>query len=295
MAYSLVSMAATRKGKARQAIEVFTEHVRKGQRIAPAQIPTLDLFDIVVQATELQALLAAYLPLANQSLLPSDARAILAWHALAIHIVHQQKVNFGKSSPTLIQALRIFGLSQRTQSSFNVPARVLWDDIHLLAYIQAVLYSLRMLRQITGYILNHLRPDPDSAVGAVSQFDDDQKLLEITRELHEMLSRMPSIADLFLDIPHLNRKSSEADIETRNETIARLTGVFAPGRELEDATKKPVISKAGRQAAGIEHENGGWISAKLSKRKRKSGRPTEPVIVPTHSANSFGILSEDKD
>ena len=293
LSYSLLFTTDSRQGKPEPpAASVVTEHARKGQRIVPTQVTVLNQSDITAAAEELESLLAVYLPPADQSCPVVEATTLLAWQAFAIHLVHKEKVKLNKATPTLTQVVRLFGYAHLTAPPLKTPARVSWDDIHLQANIQAVLYSLRMLYQITGYIVNKLSRCPEQAITTGSQFDDDEKLVNVSRSLHKALSALPPVADLFLDIPDLRRKVSDADIQTRNMLITRLKDVLSSENEPKHATGVPMFVEEESRATDIEHMDGVWITAKWKKKRRK-GQLIGLATVSVGSTNSFGLLSED--
>ena len=291
LAYSLLLQAYT--------TTTVTEYAKKGQRIASTSVSSLPRAEILVQAAQCCTLLASYLPpLTFDQSLPKveDATVLLSWYALAIHLVHQEKFKLDKSPPTLSHIIQLLGLPQANQFSLTTAPRVSWEDIHLLASIHTVLYSLRMLLQISGYFLNQLNHRPAAVAENGTQPSHDQELLETIRNLHEKLCSMPPIAALFHDIPHLRHKFSEADVAARNSTIMQLKGVLDPeSNPSSNSALEGIEAEERASHAGRKHEENiaDWIPAKLKKKKRRRTQQTNTTQTNTHSTNTFGLLSND--
>ncbi|KAJ9606830.1 hypothetical protein H2200_008840 [Cladophialophora chaetospira] len=284
LAYSmLVSLTLCKREQDKDCTTVITEYARRGQRIAPTTVPSLKRSDIVLQAAALEELLIIYL---------QRSTSLAAWYSLAVHIVHQEQVNLEKARPSVDQILRLFGLLQTRSLALKQSASITWDDIHILANIHAVLYSLRMLYQIIGHILKRpLRPrEPAIVPKSGLNSHHDEGLAKNTMRLHKLLSRMPSIAELFLDVPHLRTEIGKTNIETRNSMILHLQGAL--GHRVKSKPEKVILDEQGSQNANIEDQNGEWSSVK-PKGRRKGERHTVEVIEPSHSTNMFRLLLED--
>ncbi|OCT51793.1 hypothetical protein CLCR_08209 [Cladophialophora carrionii] len=288
----LLSSTRSRNDTPRQPAACVTEYARKGQRIASATVTGLKPADTIPRMAELEALLAIYVPPSSLGTAVSDTTTLLAWYALAIWLVHQEKVRLGKSPITFAQVVRLFGLPQMAAFPFKTPPRISWEAVHLLANIQAVLYSLRMLYQITRYIMNQLQHPSESATMASSDSGSVEGLSTGIATFHSTLSNMPPIADLFLDIPHLRWKLSEADIETRNLTIQRLRAVLEPTSQAGPGIHEAVCDE-GYQDTSTEHDEAVWTSAQAKRKKRKGRRQLETQIIPTKTTNIFRLLSDD--
>ncbi|EXJ58779.1 hypothetical protein A1O7_06209 [Cladophialophora yegresii CBS 114405] len=294
LGYTLLS-SSTRSRNARltQPAAPVTEYARKGQRISSATVTALKPSDAIPRMAELESLLAIYISPPSPGAAVNDRTALPAWYALAIHLVHQEKVKLDKSPLTLTQVARLFGLPQTAALTFKIPPRISWEDIHLLANIQAVLYSLRMLYQITGYIMNQMQLPSESAAMASPHPGNSEGLPTGIAALHSTLSNMPSIADLLLDITHLRQKLGEADIETRNMTIRCLKDVLEP-KSLPELAIQHSVRDEGNQDTSNEHDEAVWATAKpKKKKKRKRGRQLETQAIQTKSTNIFKLLSDD--
>jgi hypothetical protein len=285
LAYTLLSSSAISKNdRLGQSTAIVTEYARKGQRIASATVSALKPSDAISRMAELEALIAIYIPPTDSSSVVRDTAPLSAWHTLAIHLVHQEKVKLNKSPMTAAQVSRLLGQPQSSP-------RMSWEDIHLLANIHATLYSLRMLYQITGYVKNQTHDYSGSPAMESSHCGDNGELSKAVTSLHDVLSRMPSIADLFLDVPHLRRKLSEADMETRNWTVRCLNGVLEPKSQPVFAAETSLPGQSDGDTS-IENDEALWISAK-PKKKRKRERRSETMTVSAKTTNIFRLLSED--
>jgi len=249
------------------------EYARKGQRIVSRVVPVLGRQQIHERAVDvLEFLETASSALSATPLAPSAS--LLEWYIVALRIVHQQKRSAGKQAPNSTQIIHLLGLS-------SIPAaRTSWEDVHLLANAHAVLYSLRMLKQITTCIINHSPPESD----------DCELPLDRLRELNSRLEPLPPIASLFLDIPDLHSQiGSNLDLETRNGAIMRLRKSL----DLEDGADN---NNAEIQGPGDDQMEQQWTStAPNKKKKRKSSLRDEAVVAPQtmHGSNSFGLLMEE--
>ena len=279
MAYSiLLSSAMSEKNRT----DAVIEYARKGPRIAPATLIVLKRTGILSQAAHLEELLAAHLPPSDHGLPSSASAALLAWYTLATHLVHEEKLRLGKPLLPLSQVVRLLSLVQTA-----APPTINWDDLHLLANIHSVLYSLRMLYQITGYVIKQTSLRPGCAT--------DEEFSKITDSVHMSLSGMLPIADLFFDIPHLHGKFSDVTMETRNLTLLRLTELLEPGTFSPYSMGETSADSAERQDAEVEHGSGQWISAE-PKKQRKGGRYSERMNAPIRNKNNiFGLLPDEAD
>ncbi|EXJ67996.1 uncharacterized protein A1O5_08611 [Cladophialophora psammophila CBS 110553] len=268
----------------------MVECARKGQRITSLSVATLNVSELAKQAAELLQLLDTYISSCKQGPIPRNGATLVEWYLLAIHLIQQEKIRLDKATPTSEQTLRLLGWPSTTQFSPMAPMRINWDDIHFLANIHAVLYSLRILAQMTGYVLNHIKGTPGNTnmtnIQKPAHTDDVSVLISY---IHHKLSTMPPIETLFLDIPHIRAKLSDLDLETRTSAIELLKHQLDPNysntqREKEDTSEAANIK-------GPRSIDGEWIATTSKKRKRKQQSKFQGVT--TRSTNGFDLLSED--
>lgn len=157
-----------------RALESVSEYARKGDRIATSSIPLL-------KGNRLLSAASAVL----HDLERTSPKTPLQWWMYALHLVVQQKLDFGKTVTPESMATLLGSKGNHFKCS--------WSDVHLHANIQAVLYSARMLQQILQYN---------------SSFRNRTGLNGLPLEKLAMaLSRLPSIAELFLCIEEVNALS----------------------------------------------------------------------------------------
>ncbi len=102
----------------------------------------------------------------------------LFWRSFALDTVSEQRTGAGKAAPSSAWAERYLGKSGYAPTS--------WDEVHDQACVEAVLYSLRMLKQTTQLVI---------AV-AFGEVDHVHHVDMGIRELLELLESLPSIPDL---------------------------------------------------------------------------------------------------
>lgn len=159
------------------------EYARKGGRIAATSVNAVRPAEINQHIADVIHLFDQYLGL-NSKVALSEGSVVLHWWILGLHCVCEQKTNKGKTPPT-VSVYRILGLS-----SVRATASWTWDDLHLHANTQAVLYSIRILAQIVRHVIQR---------DGTFRLDVPTEL----QELHLRLETMPDIQDLFLDLPQL--------------------------------------------------------------------------------------------
>ncbi|KIW95454.1 uncharacterized protein Z519_04038 [Cladophialophora bantiana CBS 173.52] len=268
----------------------MVECARKGRRITSLSVASLKVSELVKQAAELLQLVDTYISSCKQGPIPRNGATLVEWYSLAIHLLQQEKMRLDKATPTPEQALRLLGWPSTTQFSPMAPTRINWDDIHFLANIHAVLYSLRILAQVTGYIWNYIKETPGQKnmtnIPKPAHNDDVSVLIS---DIHPKLSTMPPIEALFLDIPHIRAKLSDLDLETRTSAIELLKHQLDPDYGNTQGEKSDASEAANvKWPSSIDGE---WITTKWKKRKKKQQSNFQRVT--TRSANGFDLLSED--
>ncbi|KAK5062717.1 hypothetical protein LTR84_004791 [Exophiala bonariae] len=282
----------------------ITEFARKGPRIASTTVPQLSEIHIGEHIKQTIKDLRRLFP-NNATEVPTNdhgSTLLLNWYILATHKVRQQKSDAGKQPPTLSLIQSTLGL-MRHQA--NNKARATWDEVHFLANMHAVLYSLRMLKQIADYVLRGREPEHTQPNHEESKSQNNGVSTEtLLRELTVMLSKMPDIEHLFLDVADLRSRIQELDIEVRSAAIARLANLGDESADGNDdhrlgAVNTSAVPKTNQKlasaAAHITRETEKhWITAK---RKRKRARNTSNNNTNTNiggvrnaGGNSFDVL-----
>ncbi|KIX95557.1 uncharacterized protein Z520_08677 [Fonsecaea multimorphosa CBS 102226] len=286
LAYSLLLM--TSPSIAMRKSSHVVESARKGQRIISVSVACLQHSEITEQAAELLQLLEAYISGPNCSPTVPDGSMLLEWYSLAVYLIQQEKFRLGKPPPTLQQILRLLGLGSTPQIPHRAPMRVTWDDIHLLSNIHAVLYSIRILSQITEYLVNPPEEFPArTTISELAQCDDISRL---TNNIRLKLSALPPIEKLFLDIPNLRAQLSKQDLEKQSSEITLFNRLLNPSSG-DDQMDEHDTSDA---AQGRDFKDEYWTTTtSKKKRKRKSEWQGNPETITERRRNGFDLLPEE--
>ncbi|EXJ80868.1 hypothetical protein A1O3_07154 [Capronia epimyces CBS 606.96] len=297
------SMGALR----RHCFKTVVEYARKGQRIAPTRVTALGSPQALDRLHET-------LQLCDDCLPPStDRTSILCWYMLAFRVIHQQKVDAGKTVPPSSQVAQLWGLapSKSNSRSRSSSACISWDNVHLLANLHAVLYSFRMLQQITRHILSHYKQtaesgcrdtgNPEPHGNDTDKDKDKDDFITLLHQLSRRLDPMPDIQDLFLDIPHLRRRIGSLDLATRANTVVQLKRLLDSEDEAQASqnttttTTTNTTSTTATSASALKHDHyEDWTTTKPNKKKRKTVQQPKAGPGPsTRSANPFDLLMED--
>lgn len=180
------------------------EYDRKGQRIRPQQFSILSEAETVFHASkvldQLQKFTYAFSEYPNN----------FSWRAYALADVYRWYLNTGKvtpSRPTMLAVMTGFSLSQPN-----------WEQIHLSAQIQAVLYSLRMIQQILDYAIT------------TTPFTVPPELSDLAAFLQDL----PQIAQLMPSTSELSALTEDLDMEEFLNLIAKILGDEYSADTLED-------------------------------------------------------------
>ncbi|OAP60564.1 hypothetical protein AYL99_05566 [Fonsecaea erecta] len=284
-AYSLLLKTAPAKGQIRPPHVV--ECARKGQRITSVTVICLQLPEIIEQAADLLQLLDAYITPSKQSP-PTDGSVLLGWYSLAVHLLHQEKSRLDKIPPTSQQISRLLGLAPTSEFTLYTPMRVTWDDIHIFANIQAVLYSLRILAQLIEYIVSHPSDLADSAT--THELDQQDDFSRLTRNIYTRLSTSPPIEALFVDIPHVRAQLGKLGFEEQSSAIMRLNRLLDPNFGRDQPGEHDRGDAATTQGRGTT--DGEWIVT-TSKNKGQRKRKRQGNAGTARDTNGFGLLSEE--
>lgn len=252
--------------------KTVTEYARKGRRITPTLIQPVN-----------ESLVREHLRMMLQTLetlkpQPFEGNfgsvTALQWYILAFRLVCEQKLEADKPTPSVTQMTRLLGLQP---SIASLGSKVQWDDVHLLANMHAVLYSFRILQQLTRHVLKNLK----------CKSSMDSGISNTLWELHSRLESMPNIEDLFLDIPDLRAKTADLDLEARNNAITGLANLIFPGhRDGRTGAEKATLQQQNNTTQATDGE---WMPAR-SKRKRKRATQGTPQIS-RMSSNMFDLLN----
>jgi hypothetical protein len=118
---------------------IVHEYTRKGHRVASSEISLLSESNISDQAKQLSNAIRER-PVAN-----SVSILWTHWWLFALSVIATWNTDSGKTPPPPSTMMRVC----KGADSGKV---LLWEDVHLTAQIQGVLYSLRMLKQLLLYL-----------------------------------------------------------------------------------------------------------------------------------------------
>lgn len=182
----------------------FVEFQRRGSSYVAHEITLVSAADILSFATTLQTQLQHFIHTF------SDMPNPLIWKVYALSETYHWYLNTSRTPPSPESMTR--ALTGRFAPRSN------WEDIHLEAQIQAVLYSLRMLKQILSYTLTAIAlPLPDEP---------------LTR-LATALETLPPLALLMPSLYDLASQSKSLDVENILHRLALI---------LQDETTSPKLS-----------------------------------------------------
>lgn len=210
LAYSLVASSNSIPNPV-----AVVEHARKGQRIASTTVLPLNNTQLEDQLRQMiNKLEQSYTTYPDTASTPPDeadrTSLLLNWYLLGANTVQQQLLAQGKRPVRLSLLHGTLGLMKQHRSD---PPRVTWEEIHFLAQVHAVLYSFRILKQISEYALRiqcrghgHESTDGDDFDDAEITKNDQEPIERLVRELSARLKDMPPIAELFLSVSDLRTR-----------------------------------------------------------------------------------------
>ncbi|KAI1618824.1 XPG domain containing-domain-containing protein [Exophiala viscosa] len=259
LAYSFLCIAY-----ARSTSNSIIEYARKGQRISASTVQSLLEQKLQARTTEVLEHLDTF-DIREEA----AEQPLLTWYILAFHLIHQQKLDAGKTTPELPQIANLFGLHPSS-------SRPSWDDIHLLANMHAVLYSFRILHQILHHIMPRLTESSQR----------NEELIHMVQKLLDILDRLPTIADLFLDVGELRVRVGNMSLKVRNTALANLGRLLQLPVGESEAHLEGAIPQYQNDLAQNQGEE--WQSTtRKRKRKRVTQQSQEPT---TRSTNMFDLL-----
>lgn len=232
LAYSLLGLSAESKSNFRNH-ERITEFQKRGQHIAGVPLKALNRAEMLSSMETLGRDL-------RKSTFADDA--VLTWRLFGLKEVNAEKVRNGKPTISLAWASEFL-------SRGYVDGELSWEDIHVYANIQAVLYSLWILKQSC----NVTNPENDLQTSV-------EKLSQALRPLVSLRSLMASrwkIANSSQDVPHavIAEALGEADLEYTRPEKESIVQNTAPGLGVRcnHATFKPTLNDQDRRRRANEN------------------------------------------
>lgn len=162
---------------------VIIELTRRGQSFAADEIPIFSYDGLVDFALRLHKQLDEY---RSQF---SELHKPLVWRLYALSQVYHWYLNTSRTPPSREALTRAMTGRHKRRPS--------WDDIHLSAQIQAVLYSLRMIKQMLGY-----------TAAFPNTFSDP-----VLQNLATVLADLPNMALLIPSDLELAAQMSDSDVD----------------------------------------------------------------------------------
>ena len=203
-------------------------------------------------------------PALPQTSSPSPSLIIspLSYHLFALSEIHTWHLSSNKTPPSYTCMTRVL-LSPRA-------TRWTWEDVHLAAQVQGVLYSLRILGQILRYVCD----------------SDEASMSPGYRLAYGISEAMPKLEELML----LNENTAGKDAMVRVEkAVDRLVKTLQPD---ENSTGEATIMGEER----LEY-NKASKAGKAAKKRRRGQKGREQVgtksKAPGGSNNMYEILVED--
>ncbi|KAK2865100.1 hypothetical protein FQN49_003915 [Arthroderma sp. PD_2] len=234
IAYSIINLSCP-AGRRRSTV---LEHTRRGQRIAPTSIPLLG------EAT-LAPLVEDLLMQLQSSLSATKETNIYCWIFFALLRIYSDMEYSTIPKPGAMSNFFKVGYAGDMLK---------WDDIHLRAQISCILYSLRMLKQLSQ----------------VSLLSGGPRVQGLGRQLLDVLSELPPLRTLsdvgigFSDASEAHNKDVSHIINLMFERLGRGQPSIREGDDnppLQQRKDKPVIPTDGAQ----QHQ----ISDRKRKREKK--------------------------
>lgn len=208
LAYSLLAPSAT-----------TSEHRRKAQSIAVQEYNNFSANDLNVPISEIERQVSALAAWARSKSITSE----LLWPLFALSLVLAEL----NTPPPVTLVLRVL----------NADFDNTWDFIHLTARIQAAMYSLRMLKQITSVRL--------AMRDSLSTVDTCQEPLV---KLAKQMEAFPAIEAMFT-VPGQTKKvlAEHEKLKALVEEIYTSGGVEVPREQVSNKKKKRQAREAERK------------------------------------------------
>lgn len=169
------------------------------------------------------------------------SKAALDLHLLAACIIITQRPQ--KSDMHKASSFRLFESANPGSTSYVQRRKLTWEDLHFFAALQSTLYSLRLFKQVAGYI---------EAAGEMVLSNDPSAV-----NLLSLVNSMPEIADLFVEatgLQHMQLCCDRNHIERLFELVDRYNN--AVRRSLRDtSTDAATSSNAQEIQPAVETRN----------------------------------------
>ncbi|KAF1920975.1 XPG domain containing-domain-containing protein [Ampelomyces quisqualis] len=202
---------------------VIREYRRKAQGISTQNIQVYFATDVQVPAKDLEGRISTLVKWAESK----DMSPTLIWSLFALSLV----VSDLNTPPPILLITRVL----------NGDFDNTWAFIHLAARLQAALYSLRMLKQIT-------------AVWLATNQQTKSKLRSTLESVQLRMANFPSIADMFI-VPGQAKRllANHEHLKELVEEIFKSAGLEVAVEQLSNKKKKRQAREAERKKKKVEH------------------------------------------
>ena len=238
------------------------EYTRKGHRIASTQIPLLSNPELHTTAKQIIATIHAC---SINSIPPSSSAK---WWVFAFSIITTWHHHSGKPPPSRETITRVC-------NGAASPSILTWEEVHLSAQIQGVLYSLRMLKQLFSKSQAETTSFPASLL-----------------ELRDLIQGLPDLAELLPSRLEIARGMLGLNFRILLDTMVKAEGLsdaaevqIGEGQEKRDDDGFETVSSKKRRKTkkGKGNQQGGGSE------QRKMGA----VGVTTEMGNRYGFLATE--
>lgn len=201
------------------------------------------------------------------------------WKSFALSCISEQRISDGRSPPDSRWAERFLTLQQ------GLYEPTAWDDVHNQASVEAVLYSLRMLKQVTTFVLGV------SFQRGRGEGKDDQRSL---KELIDALDGLPRIEEVmglgWVEKVNARRsktgnesKDGGVEAEVQNRESESNTYLLSP---VDDPSKDLLRRTTKRQRLNTE--------AKSTRRQKETVQKQMAQAHTRDTGNMFAVLGLDE-
>ena len=235
---------------------IVYEYARKGSRFVP-ELSNIDhrmeslysqASDLVAQFAETRSRYQQYPP-----------HISLWWRVFAIKLIYRWYLDSSKTPPSRATIKRVLSGSRAS--------RWAWEDVHLSAHIQGVLYSWRILAQIVQYINGC----------------DKTPLTKILAELSVTLLNLSDLREMMLSNAQIAREMDEFDVDAQVNNLLESLRLKTGQSEMEGG-KRAVVGEPKESTA-----------SKRAEKKKSQGKKRQALEKDQKPAanNMYAILVEE--
>ena len=238
LAYSILARPAN------SGVPEVVEHFRKGQRVVASTMALMTSHEVSGAVTLVCEKLDHVTPAKTAD------EAVMSWYCLAMEMLKAEKAELGKDL-SILAVYSSYGTGKDAKDAY------FWDCMHIHASLHAILYSLRMLKQIIALIgTKH-----DATHDHVTEFD----------KMAGLLNGLPTIEKLFIDMQQFRLLAARLGLE----------GMKAASMQDQSVNRDEVV---GQDLGEQERQH--------KSKKRKKGKIREPRNAADEPRNRFELLAD---